>query len=240
VALAGLGVFLFQSMGPGGAPFSEWIGGRPEDRGGATSEEPVPSNTENLSPPEPAKTDTTSPTPAVGALPVRVLSRHGGSPVKGAQVVVYFDAGEAAPRSEPMEAHTDADGRVSVTPPIGRWESVRIEYSHGPLRGETTLVAAEAGGWLAMEVYLPDVFVVGGLVTAAEDGRPLEGIRVTMGEREVRSDRLGRFRFVDLPAALLEGDLPEIQFQGDGRKPRTMSAKAETSLDDLMVTLETQ
>ncbi len=81
---------------------------------------------------------------------------------------------------------------------------------------------------------------MGGLVVAAEDGRPLEGMEVGFGERRTRTDALGRFSLREVPASLLDGPIPALEAKGAGRRTQTRGLPGTGSPDDLLIRAEAE
>lgn len=240
LALLALAVFLFQAMGPGGSPLAKWIGGAPgEGPSGADGPvAPAPAEGDAVPPPPAPPGGTSAPDAGTDGFSVSVRLADGAA--KGARVAVFVDAGEGAPRRAPQEGVVDGEGRMRVGALPPSWVSLRVEASLGPLRGEVTLDRETGGPVKEVELRLPGTFVLGGVVSAAEDGRPLEGMRVRLGEgvAGATTDRLGRFRVENLSASLLKGDLPPLTVTGEGRAPVTRTLSAADSLDDLLISME--
>lgn len=135
---------------------------------------------------------------------------------------------------------TDAAGAFRVEAPSGPWKGLLLRASRGPLSVSADLGESTGPGPVVMTLRLPASFTVGGIVLSAEDGRPLDDIRVRFGERETTTARGGRFTFQDLPAALLEEDLPAVSLSGEGRRSLERTLPASGGLDDLLLRMDPQ
>jgi hypothetical protein len=203
------GILLFRLLGPGGAPAERSV---------------VP-------PPPPPPSSAPAPKPLSG----RVV-RADGTPAPGAVVEAVFETGGGAPPVTLASAPVGADGRFSIEGGPASWTSLKVRARRGPLAVEADLDGAP--GPLDMELRLPTTFAVGGLVLAAEDGRPLPRMEVRLGDRTAVTDDFGRFQLGTLPAALLEREAPEIEVQGAGRKPVRRALPLDARADDLLLRVE--
>lgn len=202
------GILLFRMLGPGGAPART-----------------------DVAPPPP----TPPPAPAPKPLSGRVV-RPDGTPAPGAVVEAVFETGGGAAPVTLSSAPVGADGRFSIEGGPASWTSLKVRARRGPLAVEADLDGAP--GPLDMELRLPTTFAVGGLVLAAEDGRPLPRMEVRLGERTAVTDDFGRFQLGVVPASLLEREAPEIEVKGAGRKTVRRALPLDARADDLLLRVE--
>ncbi len=98
----------------------------------------------------------------------------------------------------------------------------------GPLR-------ASVSGPLPVEIRLPGELDVAGRVVCAESGDPVEGARVSVGEREVHTDERGRFAVAGV--AIPDARPPVIRVTAPGYRNRALRPRPDSSWDDLFLRL---
>ncbi len=181
------------------------------------------------SPPSPTGEGETAGSPFIGGR-ILLASRK---PAAGAKVEAILEAG--GPLAMPLQRSTTtaADGSFEIPrPPLGM-KIVGVRATLGHLTWEVTTTPFM--GPAEFEILLADSYPVSGLAIAAEDGRPLEGMDVRLGERAARTDRLGRFSFPSVPA---EEAPKEVVVSGAGRKTLRRALPSEGGLDDLLLRVE--
>ncbi len=234
LGLIALAAFLFRLIGPGGESLRRRIGGSPAGTG-VDDVAGRPPGAEDGAPAGPPSAPTTAADDATGR--VRFPD---GSPAAGASVEARFllPAGtEVSLRSEP----SGADGAFRVAGAPAGWSEVRFEVRLGPLRGEARVTPAAgigAGSGVRVDLLVSDRFDVGGIVVSSEEGRPLPGISVHVGERRAVSDGAGRFLLAGLERTLLAGPLPPLLAKGEGRKSLSRALDPAAPMDDLLLSLE--
>jgi hypothetical protein len=192
-----------------------------------------PGGAPTAGPQPPAPAPAPAPSPSPSSVKGRVLEPD-GTPAAGVTVdVVYEGASGGAGLGPRLPAPTGPDGRFDLPPGV-RVRALRA--SRGPLSVEVDL--GGAAGPADLDLRLPAVFEAAGLVVAAEDGRPLEGMTVSVGDSKTRTDALGRFRLEGLPAALLKTPPVLLEAQGAGRKPVRHDLAVQTRADDLLLRAE--
>ncbi|MCK6482312.1 MAG: carboxypeptidase-like regulatory domain-containing protein [Planctomycetes bacterium] len=205
-------------LGPGGSPAERHAGGTPP-------------------PPPPAPAPAPAPVPAAEpSLRGRVLDAA-GAPVAGATVEALFEIGEGRAPVNASAGPTGADGSFVLRGGPERWEGVLLRAVKGPrsVVADMGEVPGSAASGLALDLRLPATLEVGGIVIAAEDGRPLEGMTAAAAGQEARTDAMGRFRIEGIPAA---APLPDLEVKGAGRRPLRIALEGRSSVDDLLLRAE--
>jgi hypothetical protein len=151
-------------------------------------------------------------------------------------VEAVFDPGGGAPPVALRAGPAGGDGRFSLAGAPAKWTSLRIRARRGPLAVEADL--GDAPGPLSLDLRLPATFTAAGIVIAEEDGRPLPGMDVRMGERSARTDPLGRFSLGDIPAPPRGGETPALEISGAGRKTLRRALPLDRGADDLLLRVE--
>jgi hypothetical protein len=161
----------------------------------------------------------------------RLLDSAGGG-VAGASVEAVVQSGDAGEPHVLKFGPTGADGSFQF-----EWDASAgtVVSAVRASRGHLHAFGPISPGSTGVILRLPATFRVSGRVMAAEDGRPLEGMDVKLGERAAKTDDRGRFAFGEVPG---DAVLPEIEVTGAGRKPLRRALPAEGGLDDLHLSVE--
>jgi hypothetical protein len=162
--------------------------------------------------------------------------RADGVPAAGAVVEAVFEVGGDAPPVTLSSPPAGADGRFSIAGGPADWTSLKVRARRGPFSVEADLAGAPSP--LDLELRLPTTFAIGGIVIAAEDGRPLARMEVRLGDRSAVTDDFGRFQLGTLPAALLEHEAPSLEVLGAGRKTLRKAVPLDARADDLLLRVE--
>ena len=148
-----------------------------------------------------------------------VRTARGGPAPRGTRV-------RATGGSVSAEVSVEADGSFRIeSMPEG---TDRFEALCGPLR-------ASVPGTPPVEIRLPGELDVTGRVVCAESGDPVEGARVSVGEREVHTDERGRFAVAGV--AVPDGEPPVIGVTAPGYHDRALRPRPYSSWDDLFLRL---
>jgi hypothetical protein len=132
---------------------------------------------------------------------------------------------------------SDGKGVFSADGLPSPWATISLHARKGPLRVSVDLDGPGTGEVLTT-MRFPDSFDISGLVIGAEDGRPLEGMKVSVGKRWVLTDGKGRFRLEKFSASLLNGALPALKVSGEGRYVIRRPLDVDEALDDLLLSVE--
>ena len=217
-------ILAFRMLGPGSRP-AEVPQAPSTGPGAGPGPAPAPA------PPPPAP----GPATTKGTLKGRVLGPD-GAPAAGAKVEAFLDPFDGSDARTLRGGPVGADGKFDLGAVPGERRRLRVRANLGPLSVEAEM--DDASGSLDLDLRLPDSFIVGGMALSAEEGRPLGGIDVRLGDLATRTDALGRFAFHGIPASALAKPLPELELSGTGRKPLRRPLAADRALDDLLVRLE--
>jgi hypothetical protein len=156
--------------------------------------------------------------------------------VEGALVEVGFSGTGGGPYERRRAGPTGADGRFAFPDLPARRTSLHLRARLGALAAEVDL--ADAPGALDVDLRLPSSATIAGMILAAEDGRPLAGMEVLLGDRSAKTDPLGRFALLDVPPALLEGEGAVLVVRGAGRRERRHPLGPHGTLDDLLLRVD--
>jgi hypothetical protein len=154
-----------------------------------------------------------------------------GDPAVGARVRVSWPRPGDPVAEDGVEATVGEDGKFEIEARAGA-ATLRVRVARGPLVAADTEVPGDAGRDIALTLRLPATFDATGIVVAAEDGRPLEGMRVAAGGVEAETDRLGRFRLEALTAPAAGTAIP-FEVSGAGRATVRRDVPADGAFDDL-------